>query len=54
MLWWSQSCPRTFHVESAAELSRLDLDGCKVIGLTAGASTPEDQIADARSILEAL
>ena len=50
----SQSCPRTFHVESAAELSRLDLDGCKVIGLTAGASTPEDQIADARSILEAL
>lgn len=50
----SQSCPRTFHVESAAELSRLDLDDCKVIGLTAGASTPEDQIADVRSILEAL
>ncbi len=50
----SQSCPRTFHVESAAELSRLDLDGCTVIGITAGASTPEDQIADARSILEAL
>lgn len=50
----SQFCNRTFHVETADELNELDLGGCAVIGLTAGASTPEDQIRDARSILEKL
>ena len=38
-------CPRTFHVESADELSPEQLAGCEVVGVTAGASTPENQIA---------
>lgn len=38
-------CPKTVHVERADELSADDFEGCKRIGVTAGASTPEDQIA---------
>lgn len=40
------ACPRTFHVESAAELDPAWFDGCAAVGVTAGASTPEGQIND--------
>ncbi len=49
----AQVCPRTFHIETADEVRGLALEGCESIGITAGASTPEDQIAEVASILEA-
>ncbi len=49
----SKVCPKTFHVESPDEVGALDFSGCAVIGVTAGASTPEDQIEDVVRLLEA-
>ena len=49
----SKACPKTFHVESPDEVGALDLSGCTIIGVTAGASTPEDQIEDVVRLLEA-
>lgn len=48
------ACPRTHHVEGPAELDPAWFAGCETVGLTAGASTPEDQIAAVESWLEAL
>ena len=39
------ACPRSFHVESADELDAAWFSGCATVGVTAGASTPESQIA---------
>ena len=50
----AERCPCTFHVESADELDPALLAGCSVVGVTAGASTPEDQIAAVATFLEAL
>lgn len=36
--------PRTYHVEAAAELDPEWFAGLRVVGVTAGASTPRDQI----------
>jgi 4-hydroxy-3-methylbut-2-en-1-yl diphosphate reductase len=36
--------PRTYHVESAEELEPAWFQGLKVVGITAGASTPPEQI----------
>jgi 4-hydroxy-3-methylbut-2-enyl diphosphate reductase len=36
--------PRTHHVESAAEIDPTWLHGARAVGITAGASTPPDQI----------
>jgi 4-hydroxy-3-methylbut-2-enyl diphosphate reductase len=36
--------PRTYHVESAAEIQPEWLEGARSVGITAGASTPPDQI----------
>lgn len=33
--------PRTWHVETEAELDRAWFQGCRVVGLSAGASTPD-------------
>jgi len=33
--------PRTWHVETEAELEPAWFDGCRVVGLSAGASTPD-------------
>ena len=38
------ACPRTYHIEGPNELSYNWFAGAEVIGITAGASTPEDQI----------
>lgn len=40
----AEYCPRTYHVESADELEPSWFEECTVVGVTAGASTPEDQI----------
>lgn len=48
----ARACPKTFHVEVPEEVWELDLAGCAHIGVTAGASTPEDQIQEAVQMLE--
>jgi 4-hydroxy-3-methylbut-2-enyl diphosphate reductase len=47
-------CPKTFHIESAEELDSAQFEGCSVVGVTAGASTPEDQIAAVEDYLKTL
>lgn len=42
----------TYHVESADELASINFSSCSVVGLTAGASTPEDQISEAVAVLQ--
>ncbi|MGC8926559.1 MAG: 4-hydroxy-3-methylbut-2-enyl diphosphate reductase [Myxococcota bacterium] len=37
-------CNRVFHIETAEELKRRDFSGIKRVGVTAGASTPNDII----------
>ena len=45
-------CANTHHIESAKELERIWFDGCETVGITAGASTPEDQIAAVERLLQ--
>ena len=40
----AQACPRTHHIESPEELDAAWFAGARLIGVTAGASTPSDQI----------
>lgn len=46
--------PRTYHVETADELSPQWFDGAALVGVTAGASTPDVQMADVIEAIEAL
>lgn len=48
------TCPRTFHIESADELDPAAFAGCRRVGVTAGASTPENQIAAVEAFLRTL
>lgn len=48
------SCVRAYHVETPAELDPAWFEGCQTIGVTAGASTPENQIDAVVARLEAL
>ena len=41
----SSVCGNTHHIERASELDPAWFDQCTEVGITAGASTPEDQIA---------
>ncbi len=50
----ADACPRTFHIESADELDPAAFKGCRRVGLTAGASTPENQIASVEAYLKTL
>lgn len=47
-------CERSYHVESPEELSSAMFKGCERVGVTAGASTPQDQIAEIICTLENL
>ncbi len=47
-------CPRTFHIESLDEIDPAAFHADDVVGVTAGASTPEDQIAAVVARLERL
>ena len=47
-------CPRSYFIEDLSELSGELFDGCNVVGVTAGASTPDDQISAVVSYLESL
>lgn len=48
------TCPRAFHIESAGEIDPAWFEGCEVVGVTAGASTPENQISAVVERLESL
>lgn len=44
--------PRTHHVETSAELDPSWFEGSETVGVTAGASTPDEQMADVVSAIE--
>lgn len=46
--------PRTHHVETAEELDERWFDGASVVGVTAGASTPDEQIRGVIDTVESL
>ncbi|TJW12194.1 4-hydroxy-3-methylbut-2-enyl diphosphate reductase [Parvibacter caecicola] len=48
------AAPRTYHVESAAELDPAWFADCATVGVTAGASTPESQIHAVEQALQEL
>lgn len=48
------SCSRTYHIERPGEIDPGWFVGCEVVGVTAGASTPENQIAAVVECLQAL
>lgn len=50
----AERCPQTHHIETAEELDPAWFDGADLIGITAGASTPQDQIERVRAAIAAL
>ncbi|MBI5231383.1 MAG: 4-hydroxy-3-methylbut-2-enyl diphosphate reductase [Coriobacteriales bacterium] len=46
--------PRTHHVETAAELDPTWFEGAEVVGVTAGASTPDAQMAGVIHAIESM
>ncbi len=46
--------PRTHHVETSEELDPAWFGGAGVVGVTAGASTPDEQIRGVIDAIEAL
>jgi len=46
-----ESCPNSYHIETAAELEESWLEEAEKVGITAGASTPEDQL---QSVINAI
>lgn len=47
-----KKCERTFCIATAKELTKDMVEGCQVVGLTAGASTPDNVIKEVVSLLE--
>ena len=47
-------CPKSYHIEAPDEIDASWFEGCKTVGVTAGASTPESQIDAVVACLEAL
>jgi 4-hydroxy-3-methylbut-2-enyl diphosphate reductase len=47
-------CARTYHIEQASELDAQWFAGAQSVGITAGASTPEDQIVSVEKYLAQL
>lgn len=47
-----QHAPRAFHIEEPQDLQRGDFAGCARVGVTAGASTPDEQIRAVVDLLE--
>ncbi|MDO4595973.1 MAG: 4-hydroxy-3-methylbut-2-enyl diphosphate reductase [Coriobacteriaceae bacterium] len=46
------ACPKTHHIESAAEVEPSWFDGCALVGVTAGASTPASHIQETVDAIE--
>lgn len=49
-----QYCSRTYHIELAEEIKESWFEGCKTVGVTAGASTPDNQIESVVALLRSL
>lgn len=49
-----QRCKRSYHIETPEEIDPTWFEGCELVGVTAGASTPEDQIEAVLKYLEQL
>lgn len=47
-------CERSYHIETPHEIDPSWFDGCTEVGVTAGASTPENQIEDVIEYIESL
>lgn len=47
-----KNAPKAFHVERPEELRESDFSSCAKVGVTAGASTPQDQIQAVVALLE--
>lgn len=47
-------CSAAFHVEGAEEIQPEWFEGCAVVGVSAGASTPDDQISSVEMYLRSL
>ena len=47
----SEVCPNTHHIETASEIDPAWFAGCETVGVTAGASTPQEQIDEVVSFL---
>lgn len=47
-------CPRTIHIETCEELHAADLRDMEKVGVSAGASTPENQIEEVVRFLESI
>ena len=45
------ACERTYHIEQACELQPEWFEGARTVGVTAGASTPEEQITTVEQAL---
>ncbi len=45
-------CPRSYHIETAAELRPEWFINCETVGITAGASTPDRLIKEAKAVME--
>ena len=48
----SSRCAKAYQIETAAELTAAMFQGCKKIGITAGASTPDRLIKEAVMVME--
>ena len=44
-------CPRTYAIESAADIASLDLSDCQTVSITAGASTPFSVIQEVKQTM---
>ncbi len=47
-------CPRTIHIEDISEIDVNDLSDVDIVGVSAGASTPENQIEEVVDFLRSL
>ena len=50
----ASKCPRTIHIESTSEIDDSFFDDVEVVGISAGASTPESQIVELLEYLQSL
>ncbi len=50
----ASACSRVYHIETPEELTSSMFAGCETVGLTAGASTPADQISAVSAALAEL
>ncbi|MCL2680802.1 MAG: 4-hydroxy-3-methylbut-2-enyl diphosphate reductase [Coriobacteriia bacterium] len=48
------ACPRSYHIETSAELQAAWFEGATKVGISAGASTPEEQLQSTVATVQAM